>query len=147
MTSPRALAAPSSLKGVLSARDAAAALAEGFRAEGVECDERPVADGGEGTIDALDGDSKADTPPDPGPAAYNAHNQNICTSPALKVTGTTNGQQVSYTFQPDRTNVMGYYTSQQCNAGSSPPPQTFTFDQIQQMQRTLSKAPRNALWP
>jgi glycerate kinase len=49
----RALAAPSSLKGVLSALDAAAALAEGFRGAGVECDELPVADGGEGTLEAL----------------------------------------------------------------------------------------------
>jgi glycerate 2-kinase len=31
------------------------ALAEGFRAAGVDCDERPVADGGEGTLDALRG--------------------------------------------------------------------------------------------
>ena len=49
----RALAAPASLKGVLSARDAAAALAEGFAAGGVEADECPIADGGEGTADAL----------------------------------------------------------------------------------------------
>jgi len=52
----RALAAPSSLKGVLSARAAAAALARGFREAGVECDEVPVADGGEGTLDALRGE-------------------------------------------------------------------------------------------
>ena len=51
----RALAAPSSLKGVLSAREAAAALAAGFRAAGAEADELPVADGGEGTLDALAG--------------------------------------------------------------------------------------------
>ena len=41
--------APASLKGVLAARDAAAALAAGFAAAGVVCDECPVADGGEGT--------------------------------------------------------------------------------------------------
>jgi glycerate kinase len=52
MTSVRALACPASLKGVLSAREAAAALAEGLRAW-VEADELPVADGGEGTLDAL----------------------------------------------------------------------------------------------
>jgi glycerate 2-kinase len=49
---PRALACPASLKGVLSARDAAAALAEGLR-EWCDADELPVADGGEGTVDAL----------------------------------------------------------------------------------------------
>jgi glycerate kinase len=48
-----ALACPASLKGVLAAAAAAAALAEGFRAAGCECDECPVADGGEGTADAL----------------------------------------------------------------------------------------------
>ena len=51
------LVAPSSLKGVLSAAAAAAALAAGARAAGVgvEADETPVADGGEGTADALHG--------------------------------------------------------------------------------------------
>ena len=53
MRSPRALAAPSSLKGVLSARDAAAALEDGFAHVGVACVQQPLADGGEGTIDAL----------------------------------------------------------------------------------------------
>ena len=43
---------------MLTAREAAAALAEGFRSVGVECDEQPVADGGEGTIDVLDGDRR-----------------------------------------------------------------------------------------
>ena len=49
----RALVAPASLKGVLSARDAAAAVAAGFREAGVDADECPVADGGEGTAEAL----------------------------------------------------------------------------------------------
>jgi glycerate 2-kinase len=52
MTSVRALACPASLKGVLSASDAAAALAEGLRAW-ASVDELPVADGGEGTLDVL----------------------------------------------------------------------------------------------
>ena len=54
-SAPRALACPDSLKAVLSARDAAAALASGFAAAGVDCDELPLADGGEGTADALAG--------------------------------------------------------------------------------------------
>ena len=53
MSRPRALAAPASLKGVLAAREAAAALAAGLAEAGVECEQCPVADGGEGTADAL----------------------------------------------------------------------------------------------
>ena len=52
MQNARALACPASLKGVLSARDAAAALAEGLRSW-AEVDELPTADGGEGTLDVL----------------------------------------------------------------------------------------------
>ena len=50
---PSALACPASLKGVLSASAAADALREGFRLAGVGCDTLPLADGGEGTLDAL----------------------------------------------------------------------------------------------
>jgi glycerate 2-kinase len=49
----RALLCPASLKGVLSAGDAAGALAAGVRAAGAEAVELPTADGGEGTADAL----------------------------------------------------------------------------------------------
>ena len=49
----RTLACPASLKGVLTAPAAAAALAEGVRAGGAEAVELPVADGGEGTAEAL----------------------------------------------------------------------------------------------
>jgi glycerate kinase len=52
MLRARALACPASLKGVLSAREAAAALAEGMRTW-ADVDELPVADGGEGTLDVL----------------------------------------------------------------------------------------------
>ena len=47
------LACPASLKGVLSAPEAAAALAQGLRAGGAEATELPVADGGEGTAEIL----------------------------------------------------------------------------------------------
>jgi glycerate kinase len=57
--SPRALASPASLKGVLSASAAADALVEGFRSAGVEADALPVADGGEGTLEALGGGTEA----------------------------------------------------------------------------------------
>ena len=49
----RALLCPASLKGVLGAAAAAAALGEGFRRAGAEAIELPVADGGEGTAEAL----------------------------------------------------------------------------------------------
>jgi glycerate 2-kinase len=49
----RALACPASLKGVLSAVAAAEALAAGFGAAGSQCEVLPVADGGEGTGEAL----------------------------------------------------------------------------------------------
>jgi glycerate 2-kinase len=58
MRDPSALACPASLKGVLSAADAAFALAEGFSRAGVECRRQPVADGGEGTLDALGTDDR-----------------------------------------------------------------------------------------
>jgi glycerate 2-kinase len=53
--SPRALACPASLKGVLDAGSAAEALVRGFRAAGMEADALAIADGGEGTLDALGG--------------------------------------------------------------------------------------------
>jgi glycerate kinase len=58
-TPPRALASPASLKGVLRATAAAAALAEGFRSTRVEAGEMPVADGGEGTLEVLGGGVRA----------------------------------------------------------------------------------------
>ena len=49
----RALASPASLKSVLTAAEAAAALAQGLRSAGADAVEVPVADGGEGTAEAL----------------------------------------------------------------------------------------------
>jgi glycerate 2-kinase len=48
-----ALASPASLKHVLSAREAAAALARGLRRAGADTVELPLADGGEGTAEVL----------------------------------------------------------------------------------------------
>jgi glycerate kinase len=48
-----ALASPASLKGVLTAAEAAAALARGFRRAGADAEELPIADGGEGTAVVL----------------------------------------------------------------------------------------------
>jgi glycerate kinase len=49
----RALACPASLKGVLTAAEAAAALVEGLAEGGADARGVPVADGGEGTADVL----------------------------------------------------------------------------------------------
>jgi glycerate 2-kinase len=48
-----ALVAPDSFKGTLSAAEVAEAVASGLRSAGREAVELPVADGGEGTLDAL----------------------------------------------------------------------------------------------
>ena len=52
----RAIAAPASLKEVLSAVAAAEALGAGLRAGGADAIEQPVADGGDGTLDVLGGE-------------------------------------------------------------------------------------------
>ena len=50
----KALASPASLKGVLTAAEAASHLAEGFRRAGANAEELPVADGGDGTLEVLE---------------------------------------------------------------------------------------------
>nr|MBA2506963.1 glycerate kinase [Thermoleophilaceae bacterium] len=52
MTSP-VLVAPDKFKGTFSAAEVAGAIAAGLRAGGAEAQEMPVADGGEGTLEAL----------------------------------------------------------------------------------------------
>jgi glycerate 2-kinase len=47
------LVAPDSFKGTFSARQVAHAIAEGVREGGLEAEELPIGDGGEGTMDAL----------------------------------------------------------------------------------------------
>jgi glycerate kinase len=49
------VAAPDKLRGTATAADAAAAMGRAARAAGWDCDEVPVADGGEGTLDVLGG--------------------------------------------------------------------------------------------
>ena len=49
----RALASPASCKGVLSAVEGAMALAAGMHGAGLDADELPVADGGEGTAEVF----------------------------------------------------------------------------------------------
>jgi glycerate kinase len=59
------LVAPDKFKGTFSAAEVAAAVARGLRSEGREVDELPIADGGEGTMDALGGDVRSATVADP----------------------------------------------------------------------------------
>jgi glycerate 2-kinase len=59
------LVAPDSFKGTFSAAEAAAAVARGLRDGGREAVELPIADGGEGTMDALGGEAHTATVSDP----------------------------------------------------------------------------------
>jgi glycerate 2-kinase len=52
------VAAPDKLRGTASARDVAAALGRAAAAAGWECDEMPLADGGEGTLEVLGGPNR-----------------------------------------------------------------------------------------
>ena len=54
----KALALPDKLRGTATAAEAAAAIGRGARAAGWECEEVPVADGGEGTLDVLGGPNR-----------------------------------------------------------------------------------------
>ena len=68
MTLP-VLVSPDSFKGTFSARAVAEAIAEGLRSAGLEAEELPVADGGEGTMEvlmtALGGELRRQTVSDP----------------------------------------------------------------------------------
>jgi glycerate kinase len=59
------LVAPDSFKGTFSAAQVAAAVARGLRAGGREAVELPIADGGEGTMDALGGEVRTAMASDP----------------------------------------------------------------------------------
>ncbi|HEY8524858.1 MAG TPA: glycerate kinase [Acidimicrobiales bacterium] len=57
----RVVAAPDKLRGTASAREAAAAIGRAAARAGWDCDELPVADGGEGTLDVLGGPNRTTT--------------------------------------------------------------------------------------
>lgn len=97
-----------------------------------------------GDINAFDGDSLADTPPDPGTSALRAASVNMCSSNV--VTFPASGGNPAITFRPDTRNVMSYYQLWSC-AGTDrwPPVQTFTRQQIQRMHQTLAHARRSHL--
>jgi glycerate kinase len=61
----RALASPASLKGVLSAAEAAALLLQGLERGGAEAEALPVADGGEGTAETIGGEAREARVSDP----------------------------------------------------------------------------------
>jgi glycerate kinase len=58
MASMRVVAAPDKLRGTASARAAAEAVARAATAQGWDCEQVPMADGGEGTLDALGGPNR-----------------------------------------------------------------------------------------
>ncbi|MYG98947.1 MAG: glycerate kinase [Acidimicrobiaceae bacterium] len=58
MSDVRVLAAPDKFRGTASAAEIAAAVAEAAAAVGASCDTAPMADGGEGTLDALGGPNR-----------------------------------------------------------------------------------------
>jgi len=58
MAAMRVVAAPDKLRGTATAREVAAAVARAAAASGWRCDEVPMADGGEGTLDALGGPNR-----------------------------------------------------------------------------------------
>lgn len=57
----RVVAAPDKMRGTASARDVAAAVARAAARAGWRCDQVPMADGGEGTLDALGGPNRTTT--------------------------------------------------------------------------------------
>lgn len=57
----RVLAAPDKFRGTATAPEVAAAVARAAAAVGAACDEAPMADGGEGTLDALGGANRTTT--------------------------------------------------------------------------------------
>jgi glycerate kinase len=57
----RVVAAPDKLRGTATAHDVAAAVGRAAVAAGWQCDELPLADGGEGTLEALGGPNRATT--------------------------------------------------------------------------------------
>ncbi|HEU5150074.1 MAG TPA: glycerate kinase [Iamia sp.] len=61
----RVVAAPDKFRGTASAAAVAAAVGRAARAAGWECDEVPMADGGEGTLDALGGPNRTTLVTDP----------------------------------------------------------------------------------
>lgn len=66
------MAAPDKFRGTASARAAAAAMARGAAASGWACDMAPVADGGEGTLEALGGSPRRARVRGPGGEAVEA---------------------------------------------------------------------------
>jgi len=61
----KALALPDKLRGTATAAEAAAAMCAGAREAGWDCEVLPLADGGEGTLDALGGPNRTTVVSDP----------------------------------------------------------------------------------
>ena len=61
MTAVKVVAAPDKLRGSATAAEVAGAIARAAREAGWDCDEVPMADGGEGTLEALGGANRTST--------------------------------------------------------------------------------------
>jgi glycerate kinase len=61
MAGMRVVAAPDKLRGTATAAEVAAAMGRAAKAAGWDCDEVPMADGGEGTLEALGGPNRVST--------------------------------------------------------------------------------------
>ncbi len=83
----RVVAAPDKFRGTATATEVAAAVAGAARAAGWECDEVPLADGGEGTLEALGGPNRATVVSgplgDPVEAAWRLHRSQAVVEMAL----------------------------------------------------------------
>ena len=91
-----------------------------------------------GTAAALDGDGILDTPPEAGTAFYKNNGWNYCTGhDSYVINGTkTDGKPFSYTFTPDRKNVMSYFACETMK---------FTKGQVARMRETLQLPVRKHL--
>jgi glycerate kinase len=61
MSTVLVVAAPDKFRGTATAREVAGAIARAVEAAGHRCDQVPMADGGEGTLDALGGPNRTTT--------------------------------------------------------------------------------------
>jgi hypothetical protein len=91
-----------------------------------------------GKFEALDGDGLADTPPEAGFSFYANQGWNYCTGhDSYVISGTkVDGKVFSYTYKPDRHNVMSYFTCETVK---------FSKGQVARMRETLQLPVRKHL--
>jgi hypothetical protein len=95
-------------------------------------------------ISALDGDLLSDTPPDPSPVIFQAHNQDICNVPMINVQKTVGSRVYNFELTPDPMNIMSYFGT--CPTGADPPTLGhFSPQQIARLRSTLMHSARRHL--